>query len=461
LNNNDTRYLITAYNDALALENGRPRFFVRNYGCQMNERDAEKLRALLAQLGYAAADSQDAADFVLYNTCCVRESAENKIYGHLSRLKARKAGQAGLFIVVCGCMAQRPEVAEEFRARHNYINVVCGTANRHKLPDFIWQSMQTGRQVIDISEEDTLPEIEEVSLTTREYPHKAGVNIMYGCDNFCSFCIVPHVRGREKSRPAADILTEVRALADDGVKEIMLLGQNVNAYQADGLDFPALLRLVHDENPTLLRIRFMTSHPKDVSSVLVHAIRDLPRVCKSIHLPLQSGSTRILADMNRHYTQEQYLQTCAQLQAAVPGIAITTDIIVAYPGETDDDFEQTLHVVNQVKFAGAFTFIYSPRTGTPAALRTDTPPRKTANQRFERLTAALYPQMQARNERLLNTTLAIIAETPNKGRADDNTLVHFTHEPEPEIKPGDVVHVKIETARSFYVSGVVVEKSKE
>jgi tRNA-2-methylthio-N6-dimethylallyladenosine synthase len=459
----DPRYLLTARNDDLA-QTARPRFFVRNYGCQMNERDAEKLRALLTQLGYEPANQMEDADLILFNTCCVRESAEDKIYGHLSRIKTMKAAKPDLFVIVCGCMAQRPQAAEIFRTKHKYINVVCGTANRHRLPEFIWLAIQSGKPVIDISEGDGIPELIDIPVTTREFRHKAGVNIMYGCDNFCSFCIVPHVRGREKSRPAQDILTEVRVLAEDGVSEIMLLGQNVNAYN-DGMVFADLLRHVHDGHPTLKRIRFMTSHPKDFSDTLITAIRDLPRVCKAVHLPLQSGSTRILADMNRKYTKEQYINLCEKLQTAIPCIAITTDIIVGYPGETDSDFEDTLDVVRRIRFAGAFTFIYSKRSGTPAADRTDTVPRKTVNERFEQLTALLYPIMEERNRTHIGqTTNVMVEEAPTeetntgKGRMDDNTLVHFNIKNTAEaaaLQPGDVVPVCINEARSFYVSGSV------
>ena len=449
----NTRYLITAFNDKLAQKGVRPSFFVRNYGCQMNERDAEKLRALFIQLGYEAAETQETADLILYNTCCVRESAEDKIWGHLSRLKTIKATKKELFIVVCGCMTQQPEVAAVFKKKHPYVNVVCGTGNRHRLPDMLWQAMETGKQVVDISEDDALPELADVPVTTREYPHKAGVNIMYGCDNYCTFCIVPYVRGRERSRPAGEVLAEVRALINDGVKEIMLLGQNVNAYQStDGVDFPALLKQVHDV-PGLVRLRFMTSHPKDFSDALIKAVANLPKVCKSVHLPLQSGSTRVLNEMNRKYTQAKYLTLCEKLITAIPGIGITTDIIVGYPGETDADFEATLDVVRQVQFSGAFTFIYSKRSGTPAAERTDTVPRKTANERFEGLTATLYPLMQKRNEKLITQTVTVMMESDGKGRTDDNTLVHVNVPEGTHLTPGDLADVCIHSARSFYVNG--------
>ena len=459
-NSQDYRYLLSAFNDRLAEATGRrPRFFVRTYGCQMNDRDSEKMTALLGQLGYEAAPSQDEADFVLYNTCCVRESAEDKVFGHLSRLKRVKMDKPDLIIGVCGCMTQQPDIAEKFQKKHPYVNLVFGTGNRHRLPEFLWQTIQTGRPVIDITEGDELPEIDDIPVTTRDFPHKAGVNIMYGCDNYCAYCIVPYVRGRERSRPMDDILKEAEALASDGVKEIMLLGQNVNAY-GKGLDesatFPELLRRVN-AIPGLERIRFMTSHPKDFSDELIFAIRDLPKVCKSVHLPLQSGSTRVLADMNRMYTQEDYLALAKRLQAEIPEIALSTDIIVGYPGERPEDFQATLDVARQVRFAGAFTFIYSKRSGTPAAERTDTIPRKEVSERFDRLTATLYPIMQEKNEQKIGQALAVMVEDAQgavcKGRADDHTLVHFTSEK--ALNPGDIVPVRINEAKTFYVSGAV------
>jgi len=506
---------LAAHNDAIAKTTGaRPGFFIRTYGCQMNSRDSEKLAALLTQLGYAQAENQESAELVLYNTCCVRESAENKIFGHLSRLKNIKETQRpNMIIAVGGCMSQQSEIAEDIRSRHSYIDIVFGTANRHRLPQFIWTAISTGKQVIDITEDEDLPELDSVPVTTREYPHKAGVNIMYGCDNYCSYCIVPYVRGRERSRPAADILREVEALAEDGVKEIMLLGQNVNSYgkglgedlDAEGLpyskdastrlprdltpimrlssvDFPNLLRNAN-QIPGIERIRFMTSHPRDFSYELIAAMHDSQKVCKSVHLPLQSGSTRVLADMNRHYTQAQYLDLVRRIKEAIPGIAITTDIIVGYPGETDADFEQTLEVVQQVRFAGAFTFIYSKRSGTPAASRTDLVPRKIANQRFERLTAALYPIMDEINHDKIGKVWPVMVESIEgnacKGRTDDNTLVHFSVSEDTlvsardatlpkhiadnfevisynTVRPGQIIPVLITSARTFYVSGEMI-----
>ena len=452
---------LTAHNDSIAEGTGiRPSFFVRTYGCQMNERDSEKLSALLMQLGYRQADSQETADLVLYNTCCVRESAENRIFGHLSRLRHIKENERpNMIIAVGGCMSQQAETAEKIQAKHPYINIVFGTANRHRLPDFIWAAIDTGEQIIDIEEDEDLPELDSVPVTTREYPHKAGVNIMYGCDNYCSYCIVPYVRGRERSRPVKDILKEIEALAADGVKEIMLLGQNVNSYgkaskkSDEFISFPELLSQVNQVDG-LQRIRFMTSHPKDFSQELIWAVKDLDKVCKHVHLPLQSGSTRVLADMNRGYTQAEYLELAKKLTAS--GISLSTDIIVGYPGETEEDFQATLDVVKQVRFSGAFTFIYSKRSGTPAAARTDLVPRKVSAERFERLTAALYPIMEEINLAKVGQELPVMVEdvtgTDCKGRTDDNTLVHFTAD-DGMYQTGQIAQVRITAAKTFYVNG--------
>jgi len=462
------RYLITAHNDNISAVTGtRPRFFVRTYGCQMNSRDSEKLAALLLQLGYDAATGQDDADLILYNTCCVRESAEDKIFGNLGRLKRAKQDKPGLIISVCGCMSQQPEIAEKIKEKHRYINLAFGTSNRHRLPEFLWRVINEGKQVIDITEDDGLPEITDVPVTNREFPHKAGVNIMYGCDNYCSYCIVPYVRGREKSRDIYDVMDEVRELARDGVKEIMLLGQNVNSYYGhvnlfnkfpmDGemeATFPELLREIN-RTPGIERIRFMTSHPKDVTDDLISAIAECKKICKFIHLPIQSGSTRILEDMNRKYSQADYLSLIERLRAAVPDIAISTDIIVGYPGETEEDFEATLEVVRKVRFANAFTFLYSKRSGTPAAERTDTVPPKVASERFDRLVAELGPILvEINNSKIgksFDTMVEEVTDGGYKGRTDDHSLVHFSSKT--TLAQGDIVPVRIDSAKTFYLTG--------
>ena len=453
------RYLISAYNDDLAKgATGRPCFFVRTYGCQMNSRDSEKLSALLTQLGYDTAASQDDADLVLYNTCCVRENAEDKIFGHLGRLKRAKVDKPDLIVAVCGCMTQQPEIAETIRQKHKHINLVFGTGNRHRLPEFLWRVIKDGKQVIDITEDDGLPEIVDVPATMREFPHKAGVNIMYGCDNYCSYCIVPYVRGREKSRPVDDVLQEVRELAADGVKEVMLLGQNVNSYSSGTTTFPQLLYRVNEIHG-IERIRFMTSHPKDCSDELIRAITDLPKVCKFVHLPIQSGSTKVLQDMNRKYSREDYLVLVQRLRTAVPGIAISTDIIVAYPGETDEDFEDTLDVLRRVRFHTAFTFVYSKRSGTPAASRTDIIEPKIASERFDRLVAELGPILVEINQAKIGHVFNVMVEENTgdnsyKGRTDDHSLVHFTSET--VHCQGDIVPVRIEQVQTYYCKGVFV-----
>ena len=453
------RYLVSAYNDDLAKSaTGRPRFFVRTYGCQMNSRDSEKLSALLTQLGYDTAASQDDADLVLYNTCCVRENAEDKIFGHLGRLKRAKVDKPSLIVAVCGCMTQQPEIAETIRQKHRHINLVFGTGNRHRLPEFLWRVIKDGKQVIDITEDNDLPEITDVPATTREFPHKAGVNIMYGCDNYCSYCIVPYVRGREKSRPVDDVLQEVRELAADGVKEIMLLGQNVNSYFSANTTFPQLLYQV-SEVPGIERIRFMTSHPKDCSDELIRAIAELPKVCKFVHLPIQSGSTKVLEDMNRKYSREDYLALVERLRAAVPDIAISTDIIVGYPGETDEEFEDTLDIVRRVRFHTAFTFVYSKRSGTPAASRTDIIEPKVASERFDRLVAELGPILVEINQAKIGHVFDVMVEENTgdksyKGRTDDHSLVHFTSEV--VHCQGDIVPIRIEQVQTYYCKGVFV-----
>jgi len=447
------RYLISAHNDDLANSpSGRPRFFIRTYGCQMNSRDSEKLTGLLTQLGYAPVTSQDDADLILYNTCCVRESAEDKIWGHLSRLKKAKTTKPGLIIGVCGCMSQQTAIADKFKIQHKYVNLVFGTGNRHRLPEFLWHVISTGQQVIDITETDDLPELTDIPATNREFPHKAGVNIMYGCDNYCSYCIVPYVRGREKSRHMNDILQEITELANDGVKEVMLLGQNVNSFQPS---FPDLLRQVC-AIPGIQRVRFMTSHPKDFSDELIQTVAELPQVCNFMHLPIQSGSTKVLTDMNRKYTKDSYLGLISRLRAAIPGLAVSTDIIVGYPGETEEDFQDTLDVVRKVRFANAFTFQYSKRSGTPAAERTDAIPQNIKTDRFDRLVAELTPILLDINQSKIGKVFDVMVEEvlldgDVKGRTEDHSLVHFMSTA--PVSQGDIVQVRITTAKTFYLTG--------
>lgn len=432
----------------------RPTMFIRTFGCQMNDRESEKLHGQLTAMGYTESHSEENADLVLYNTCCVREAAENKVYGNLGRLKAYKVKQPGKIVVFCGCMPQREEVVAEINAHHRHIDIIFGTFNKQELPRLLYEYLTNGGPVVEILQEHLQADDEFDGQITRFDPHKAGVTIMYGCDNYCSYCIVPYVRGREKSRPLEEVLMEIKALADDGVKEIMLLGQNVNSY-AHG--FPELIRAVNDI-AGLVRIRFMTSHPKDLSQGLIDAIRDCKKVCKHIHLPMQSGSSRILEAMNRGYTKEQYLDLVARLREAVPGIVITTDIIVGFPGENEEDFSDTLDTVQKAEFTGAYTFLYSHREGTPAADMQDEVPKEIAKERFNRLIETINPLQLAHNRRYLGQTVSVLAEGESSGRTDDNVLVHFEGKAAPDLPaaPGDVLDVKITECKTFYVRGISV-----
>jgi tRNA-2-methylthio-N6-dimethylallyladenosine synthase len=462
--------LINEIVSATSTRLGRPLLYATvTFGCQMNVRESEKLSGVIEAMGYERAADEREADLILYNTCCVRENAENKIFGNLSYLKYQKQFNPDLIVAVCGCMVQQPGIFSLIEQKHGYIDVVFGTANHAMFPKLLLRRLDTGKPARDISGKDAPPKVspDETSergagvLTARGHGYKAGVNVMYGCNNFCSYCVVPYVRGRERSRMPADVLNEVRALACDGVKEIMLLGQNVNSYGAgfdEPVSFARLLRQVN-EVEGLRRIRFMTSHPKDFSDELITAVRDCGNVCKQVHLPLQSGSSRVLADMNRRYTKERYIELTEKLRAAIPGVALSTDIIVGYPGETEEDFAETLDVVRRVRFNGAFTFIYSKRTGTPAARRGDAVPREAATERFNRLTGAINPILLAYNEAKLGTLMPVMLEEGKsrlgiRSRAEDNTLVHVSVPEGVEVKPGDIIDVRITEAKTFYLTGV-------
>jgi len=462
--------------DGFFSEKGRqPSMFIQTFGCQMNERESEKLHGLLLAMGYSESPGEAEADLVLYNTCCVRGSAENRVYGKLGNLKIYKKKNPDKVIVLCGCMPQREEVMEEISRHHRQVDIVFGTFNKHHFPRLLFEYLTHRKRVIEILKDHTEEAEEEASIdefdgqTTRFLSHKAGVTVMHGCNNYCAYCIVPYVRGREKSRSVEEILTEIAALAADGVKEILLLGQNVNSYgkelglsgdQASSISFAGLLRQIN-EISGLRRIRFMTSHPKDLSQDLIDAIRDCDKVCKHIHLPMQAGSSAILEAMNRGYTKEQYLQLIDRLREAVPDIAITTDIIVGFPGESEADFCDTLDVVEKAKLAGAFTFIYSPREGTPAADLADMKekelPKAIVHQRFNRLIEAINPLQLAHNQRLVHKTVKVMvdgeADKPGlfTGRTDDNVLVHF--ESEGDLALGDIVDVEITGCKTFYATG--------
>ena len=452
--------LAKQYVKELSAKKGSPlTFCVTTFGCQMNAKDSEKLRGILETIGYVECDSEN-ADFVIYNTCTVRENANNKVYGRLGVLSSYKKANPGMIIALCGCMMQEPEVVEKLKTSYRFVDLIFGTHNIYKFAELIVQVLESERMVIDIWK-DTDKIVEELPVE-RKYSFKEGVNIMFGCNNFCSYCIVPYVRGRERSRKPEDIVKEVTALAKDGVVEIMLLGQNVNSYGKNleqPVTFAQLLTQV-EAVEGIERIRFMTSHPKDLSDELIEVMKNSKKICHHLHLPLQSGSSKLLADMNRHYTKEQYLTLVDKFREAVPDIALTTDIIVGYPGETDEDFEETMDVVRRVEYDSAFTFIYSKRTGTPAAKRTDQVPEEVVKERFDRLLKTVQEIGAKKAMRYEGTVQEILVEEINRqdehlvtGRLSNNSVVHI---PGDAGMIGRIVPVRLTECKGFYYLGEAV-----
>ena len=436
---------------------GRPlTFCVNTFGCQMNARDSEKLIGILEQIGYVKKETED-ADFVIYNTCTVRENANNKVYGRLGYLHSQKKKNPDMMIGLCGCMMQEPEVVEKIRTSYRFVDLVFGTHNIYKFAELIVAAFESKGMIVDIWK-DTDKIVEDLPVE-RKYTFKSGVNIMFGCNNFCSYCIVPYVRGRERSRDPKDIIREIERLVADGVVEVMLLGQNVNSYGKNlehPMTFAQLLEEV-EKIDGLERIRFMTSHPKDLSDELIEVLGKSKKICKHLHLPLQSGSSRILKEMNRHYTKEQYLELVKKIRAAVPDIALTTDIIVGFPGETEEDFLETMEVVKEVQYDSAFTFIYSKRSGTPAAKMPDQVPDDVVHERFDRLLKVVNEAAKEQNGKLTgNTELVLVEEIDEKddtmvtGRLSNNSVVHFKGD---ASLIGKIVPVVLEESKGFYYLG--------
>lgn len=430
---------------------------VSTFGCQMNARDSEKLLGILKDIGYQESDDEENADFVIYNTCTVRENANLRVYGRLGQLKKVKRANGEMIIAMCGCMMQEPEVVEKIKTSYKFVDIVFGTFNIFKLAELMYMCFTGDEQVIDIW--DSTKEVVEELPTSRKYPFKSGVNIMFGCNNFCTYCIVPYVRGREKSREPKEIIREIERLVSDGVKEIMLLGQNVNSYGKtldDNVTFAELLREIAKIDG-LERIRFMTPHPKDLSDELIEVMAHSKKICKHLHLPVQSGSSRILKLMNRKYTKEHYLTLVDKIRTAVPDIAITTDIIVGFPGETEEDFQETLDVVRKAKYDSAFTFIYSKRSGTPAAKMPDQVSEEVVHERFDRLLKVVNETAREQNGKLAgNTELVLVEEIDEKdvsmvtGRLSNNSVVHFKGD---ASLIGKIVPVVLEESKGFYYLG--------
>ena len=426
------------------------------FGCQMNSRDSEKLAGVLERIGYVETEDEN-ADFVIYNTCTVRENANQRVYGRLGYLHSLKKKNPHMMIALCGCMMQEPQVVEKLKKSYSFVNLIFGTHNIYKFAELVVSALLSDRMVIDIWK-DTDKIVEDLPVE-RKYPFKSGVNIMFGCNNFCSYCIVPYVRGRERSRNPKDIIREIERLVADGVVEVMLLGQNVNSYGKnleEPMTFARLLQEV-EKIQGLERIRFMTSHPKDLSDELIEVMKNSKKICRHIHLPLQSGSSRILKLMNRRYDKEKYLDLVQKIRAAMPDISLTTDIIVGFPGETEEDFLETMDVVEKVRYDSAFTFIYSKRTGTPAAVMEDQVPEDVVKDRFDRLLKKVQEIGREMSSRDTGTVQEVLVEEQNSqdphlvtGRLSNNLLVHF---------PGDVsligqlCKVELLECRGFYYMG--------
>lgn len=434
------------------------KYHITTFGCQMNVHDSEIIAGMLDKLGYSPANSVQEADLILLNTCCVRENAETRLYGNIGNLKALKEEKPDCIIGVCGCMVQQPSVVEKIRNTYPQVDLVFGTHNLHELPKLLDRIEAEKSQLYEIW--DSEGDIHEGLPVKRNDPFRAWVTIMYGCNNFCSYCIVPYVRGRERSRRPEAILAEVKDLIASGVKEITLLGQNVNSYGLDFQDrnfnFAKLLKEISALD--IKRIRFQTSHPKDLSNELIQVMADHPNICRHLHLPLQSGSSRILKLMNRHYDKESYLELAEKIKNRIPGIALTTDIIVGFPGETEEDFEDTLDLVRKVKYDGAFTFIYSPRTGTPAAKMEDPIPEEDKKRRLTRLIQIQNGISLEKNRAFIGTLSEVLVEGVSEknpriwsGRNSQNKLIHF--KPAPKIKPGDLAVVRINGAQTFTLEG--------
>ncbi len=436
---------------------GRPlTMSIQTLGCQMNAKDSEKMTAILSYIGYEETE-EPVADLVLFNTCTVRENANMKIYGRLGYLKNHKKKNPHMKIVLCGCMMQEADEVERVCKSYPFVDIVFGTHNIYKLAELLYTQIQSEGRVMDVWEE--AKEIIEDLPGKRKYSFKTGVNIMFGCNNFCSYCIVPYVRGRERSREPEEIIKEIRGLVQDGVTEIMLLGQNVNSYGKglpQEITFADLLRKVN-EIEGLERIRFMTSHPKDLSDDLIQAMADCEKVCSHLHLPLQSGSSRILKKMNRHYTKEDYLLLVKKIREKLPEIALTTDIIVGFPGETEEDFEETLDVVSKVRYDSAYTFIYSKRSGTPAASMEDQVPEDVVKERFAKLLKVVQTISAERTNEKLGMTEPVLIEQVNEqdeslvtGRLSNNAVVHL---PGDASMIGSIVPVLLKESKGFYYMG--------
>ena len=435
-------------------------FHIQTFGCQMNEHDSETLAGMLEELGYIENKNNKTADVAIINTCSVRDNADKRFFGTLGQLKKVKEERPDVVVAVCGCMMQQQHIIDTLKAKYPWVDLIFGTHNIHEFPRLLTNVLNERRKVVDVWEDGG--EIIEGLPAKRMYPFRAFINIMYGCNNFCTYCIVPYTRGRERSRRPEEIVNEVKGLVASGVKEITLLGQNVNSYgngSGFSVDFADLIYILNDIEG-LERIRFMTSHPKDLSEKLIQAYKDCEKLCNYIHLPVQSGSTEILKRMNRKYTKEEYMLLIEKLKAAVPEIAITTDFIIGFPGETEEDFEETLDLVKRVRFDSAFTFLYSIRKGTPAENYSDQVLEAVKHERFNRLVDLLNEIALEKNKACEGRVLRVLVEGPSKtdsktftGRTDSAKIVNFKGSSDLE---GQIIHVKITEGKTFSLFGQIL-----
>jgi len=434
----------------------KPTCCVTTFGCQMNARDSEKLEGILLMAGYDIVEDEN-ADFVIYNTCTVRDNANQKVYGRLGVLNGYKKKNPHMKIALCGCMMQEDVVISKIRTSYPFVDLIFGTHNIYKFAELLVRMYESDGMIIDIWK-DTDQIVEDLPVS-RKFSYKSGVNIMFGCNNFCSYCIVPYVRGRERSRDPKEIIREIEHLVADGVVEIMLLGQNVNSYGKNldsPMNFAELLQEI-EKIEGLQRIRFMTSHPKDLSEELIQVMKHSKKICKHLHLPLQSGSTRILEKMNRKYTKESYLALAKHIREEIPDIAITTDLIMGFPGETDEDVEDTLDVIRQVKYDNAFTFIYSKRTGTPAASMENQVPEDEVKKSFDKVLSLVQETAREQVSKYSGMVMDALIEEVNSndasmvtGRLSNNTIVHLKGSAD---LIGKIVPVKLESCHGFYYLG--------